>query len=162
DHGAMAPLRSVAFLSGIMRSASMCCSTPRPPQAGQAPDGLLNENSRGSISEIVKPETGQANFSANVMRPASAAAALGALGLLGPPFLPPPPDRSRLLPTSVTLLSSRTLAIARFGWGGGRAKWHACANLARPPTPTLPHKGGGRRVRELHDRDAVGKLERLL
>src|SRR6266852_1025973 len=27
------------------------------------------------------------------------------------------PNRSRLLPTSVTLLSGRTLAIARFGWG---------------------------------------------
>jgi hypothetical protein len=41
---------------------------PSPPQAGQAPNGLLNENSRGSISEIVKPETGQANFSEKVMR----------------------------------------------------------------------------------------------
>src|SRR5258707_14555377 len=27
------------------------------------------------------------------------------------------PNRSRLLPTSVTILSGRTLAIARFGWG---------------------------------------------
>src|SRR6266566_9947927 len=27
------------------------------------------------------------------------------------------PDRSRLLPTSAALLSGRTLAIARFGWG---------------------------------------------
>ena len=41
---------------------------PRPPQAGQAPKGLLNENSRGSISGMVKPETGQANFSENTMR----------------------------------------------------------------------------------------------
>ena len=36
---------------------------PRPSQVGQEPKGLLNENSRGSISEIVKPETGHANFS---------------------------------------------------------------------------------------------------
>ena len=42
--------------------------TPRPSQTGQAPNGLLNENSRGSISLIVKPETGQANFSEKVMR----------------------------------------------------------------------------------------------
>ena len=29
---------------------------------GHAPNGLLNENSRGSISAMVKPETGQANL----------------------------------------------------------------------------------------------------
>ncbi len=29
----------------------------------------------------------------------------------------PSPNRSRLLPTSVTFWSGRTLAIARFGWG---------------------------------------------
>ena len=33
---------------------------------GQAPKGLLNENRRGSISEMVKPETGQANFSEKI------------------------------------------------------------------------------------------------
>ena len=48
----------------------MCCSTPRPPQSGQAPNGLLNENSRGSTSEMVKPDTGQANFSEKIMRSA--------------------------------------------------------------------------------------------
>ncbi len=46
----------------------MCCSTPSPPQAGQAPNGLLNENSRGSISGMVKPDTGQANFSEKMSR----------------------------------------------------------------------------------------------
>src|ERR1700722_14001783 len=61
----------------MISSASICCSTPSPPQAGQAPNGLLNENRRGSISEIVKPDTGQANFSENMMRWASAAAAGG-------------------------------------------------------------------------------------
>ena len=44
------PCASVASRSGMTRSASMCCSTPRPPHSGQAPNGLLNENSRGSIS----------------------------------------------------------------------------------------------------------------
>src|SRR5258706_6497316 len=52
------------------------------------------------------------------------------------------PNRSRLLPTSVTLLSGRTLAIARFGWGevggGGRERWQSRAITARPPTPTPP------------------------
>ena len=35
---------------------------PRPSHAGQAPCGLLNENRRGSISSMVKPDTGQANL----------------------------------------------------------------------------------------------------
>src|SRR5438105_7035110 len=64
----MAPRRSVRSLSGMTRSGSMCCSTPSPPHFGQAPNGLLNENSRGSISGMVKPETGQANFSEKMMR----------------------------------------------------------------------------------------------
>ena len=46
----------------------MCCSTPSPPHFGQAPNGLLNENSRGSISGMVKPDTGQANFSEKTRR----------------------------------------------------------------------------------------------
>ena len=40
---------------------------PSPSQAGQAPNGLLNENSRGSISGIVNPETGQANFAEKIV-----------------------------------------------------------------------------------------------
>ncbi len=48
----------------------MCCSTPSPPHSGQAPNGLLNENSRGSISGMVKPDTGQANFSEKIRRSA--------------------------------------------------------------------------------------------
>ena len=35
---------------------------------GQAPAGALNENRRGSISSMVKPDTGQANRAENVMR----------------------------------------------------------------------------------------------
>src|SRR5450631_1472730 len=60
----------------MTRSASVFCSRPSPPHAGQAPNGLLKENSRGSISEMVKPDTGQANFSENMMRLASDAAAV--------------------------------------------------------------------------------------
>ena len=42
--------------------------TPSPSQAGQAPNGLLNEKRRGSISGMVKPETGQANLAEKVRR----------------------------------------------------------------------------------------------
>ena len=49
------------FLSGTINSASKNISLPRPSQEGQAPNGLLNENNLGSISSMVKPETGQAN-----------------------------------------------------------------------------------------------------
>ena len=66
--GAMAPLCRVLSLSGTTRSASKASFMPRPSQTGQAPEGLLNENSRGSISLMVKPETGQANFSENSSR----------------------------------------------------------------------------------------------
>ena len=80
----------------------------------------------------------------------------------GATLLLPSPNRSRLLPTSVTLLGGRTLAIARFGWGGvrdgGRRMWHACATASRPPTPTLPHKGGSSGARRTH----VPRLLRLL
>src|SRR3546814_8183983 len=49
---------------------------PRPSQAGQAPNGLLKENSRGSISSMVKPDTGQANLAEKVWRvPPSASSA---------------------------------------------------------------------------------------
>src|SRR5579863_3212723 len=60
----------------------MCCSMPSPPHFGQAPNGLLNENSRGSISGMVKPETGQANFSENTSRLASDAATVASLVVL--------------------------------------------------------------------------------
>ncbi len=41
---------------------------PSPSHSGQAPCGLLKENSRGSISGMVKPETGQANFDDMISR----------------------------------------------------------------------------------------------
>ncbi len=58
----MAPLRKVSFGSGTISSGSTVSSLPRPLHSGHAPKGLLNENNRGSISGMVKPETGQANF----------------------------------------------------------------------------------------------------
>src|SRR5687768_11866978 len=43
-----------------------------PPQVGQAPKGLLKEKSLGSISGMVKPETGQAKRCEKVILRASA------------------------------------------------------------------------------------------
>ncbi len=72
----MAPSASDSPSSGTTSSGSKYISVPRPSQAGQAPKGLLKENSRGSISSMVKPETGQANFAENVVRsPVSASSA---------------------------------------------------------------------------------------
>jgi hypothetical protein len=54
---------------------------PSPSQEGQAPNGLLNENSRGSISGIVKPDTGQANFAEKIVSsPVSAFSVIDAVG----------------------------------------------------------------------------------
>ena len=66
--GAIAPWRSASFGLGTTSVSSTLSSEPRPPQTGQAPNGLLNENSLGSISAMVKPETGQANLDENRMR----------------------------------------------------------------------------------------------
>ena len=122
----------------------MCCSTPSPPHFGQAPNGLLNENSRGSISEMVKPETGQANFSENTRRSAVSLRCRLALARSPPP--------------------------CGEGWGGGREAARRCRRL-RLPLPT-PHPPTGRSARftagsesgvgELGDRKPIGELERLL
>ncbi len=64
----MAPALRLSVRSGTTRSASKRISVPRPSHLGQAPAGALKENRRGSISSMVKPETGQANRAENVMR----------------------------------------------------------------------------------------------
>ena len=67
--GATAPrLRLRAWL-GTTKSSSNTSFSPRPSQAGQAPCGALKLKRRGSISAMVKPLTGQANFSLKMMRP---------------------------------------------------------------------------------------------
>ena len=62
----MAPSNRDIFPSGTTRRSSKKSSTPNPSQFGHAPKGALKENNLGSISGIVNPETGQANFSENV------------------------------------------------------------------------------------------------
>src|SRR5688500_19903041 len=69
---------------GTMRSGSNTSFSPRPSQAGQAPWGALKEKRRGSISAMVKPETGQANFSEKTMRLAGMDAPLSAPEALSP------------------------------------------------------------------------------
>src|SRR5699024_11766545 len=48
------------FLSGTTKSKSTSNFVPNPSQVGQAPNGLLNENSLGSNSSIENPQIGQA------------------------------------------------------------------------------------------------------
>ena len=75
-HGAIAPRASDSRSSGTTSSGSKNSLVPSPSQAGQAPCGVLKENSRGSISAMVKPETGQANCDEKMR-------ALAAIGVLG-------------------------------------------------------------------------------
>ena len=58
----------------------MRISWPIPAQVGQAPVGELKEKRRGSISGMVKPETGQANFWLKVMRGGDVSSPLLACG----------------------------------------------------------------------------------
>ena len=75
----MAPLRRVRLRVGHdQRRRRPSARVPSPSQVGQAPNGLLNENSRGSISGMVKPETGQANFAEKMMRSAPRRSPAGA------------------------------------------------------------------------------------
>src|SRR5215831_14842452 len=66
----------------------------------------------------------------------------------------PPPNRNRLLPISIALLSGRNPRIRGFGLGrvgvGGREVVAKSCRLSRPPPPTPPHKGEERSSRH-HD-----------
>ncbi len=64
----MAPFSRLSVESGTTRSGSKRSSDPRPSHTGHAPAGALNEKRRGSISSIVKPETGHAKRCENMMR----------------------------------------------------------------------------------------------
>ena len=79
--GTMAPLASESEASGTVSAGSNLSSVPRPSHLGHAPNGLLNENSRGSISSMVKPETGQAKRWEKMMRSGSAGAGAFFAGL---------------------------------------------------------------------------------
>src|SRR5919201_1611163 len=147
----MAPRRNVAFLSGMTRSASICCSTPRPPHAGQAPNGLLNENSRGSISGMVKPDTGQAKRSEKTRRS-------------GPLW-------SWILAVFFSACSDCSLSpLAGGGVGGGGFSFRRHVARRRPLTripsrsdlsPQAGRGGSEWRIGELRYRQTVGEFEAL-
>ena len=80
-----------------MRSLSKYSLVPRPSQSGHAPNGLLKENNLGSISSIVKPDTGQANLAEKMN--CSAVSAFSAISN--------PSDRSRTVSIESANLASR-------------------------------------------------------
>src|SRR5712691_2091960 len=112
----------------MTRSASMCCSTPRPPHAGQARNGLLNENSRGSISGMVKPDTGQAKRSEKIRR-------------CGPLW-------SWILAVLLSRPAGSACSLPPCGGGVGRGADRESRAGGLPPSLSLPHKGGGDDDRE--------------
>ena len=63
--GIMAPSYTDKFPSITIKLSSNWSWRPRPSHASHAPVGALKENSLGSISPKLKPETGHANFSEN-------------------------------------------------------------------------------------------------
>ena len=69
DHGVMAPSSIDLEWSGTTRSGSTSMRVPRPWHSGQAPNGALNENDRGSSSSTASGwSLGQASFSENRRR----------------------------------------------------------------------------------------------
>ena len=58
----MAPSAKLLRSSGTTKFGSTFNFIPIPSHSSHAPYGLLNENNLGSISSIVKPLSGQANF----------------------------------------------------------------------------------------------------
>ena len=65
DHGAIAPSLSESESSGTTNSSSTSSLVPIPVQSGQAPNGELKENERGSISSKDNPQSWQAMCSEN-------------------------------------------------------------------------------------------------
>ena len=68
-HGSIAPCRIDLVGSGTTRSMSSSMMLPNPWQVGQAPKGLLNENSRGCGSSYAMPQRRHSNRSLNTWRP---------------------------------------------------------------------------------------------
>ena len=56
----MPPCASVRFSSAMRRSVSISLVNPSPAHTGQAPYGLLNENSLGVSSSKLSSQSGQA------------------------------------------------------------------------------------------------------
>ena len=65
-HGRITPSRMEMLGSPSTRSAFTSRRVPTPWQSGQAPNGELNENCRGSSSGSDRPQTGHAKRSEKV------------------------------------------------------------------------------------------------
>ena len=63
DHGWIAPSLSDLLGSGMINSGSTSIRVPRPEHVGQAPNGELNENDRGSSSSNESPSSRHARCS---------------------------------------------------------------------------------------------------
>src|SRR3712207_1054563 len=66
DHGAIAPCARLFSGSGTTRSGSTSLRVPMPVHSGQAPNGELKENDRGSIASKDSPSSTQARCSEKV------------------------------------------------------------------------------------------------
>ena len=137
-HGAIAPRISVSPSSGTISRGSKNSSTPSPSQAGQAPNGALNENSRGSISGMVKPLTGQAKFSEKVIRCGSSPSG-GAVSRIAIPSARSSAVRkesaSRVSsPSRTTMRSTTTSMLCRYflsSSGGASRSWNSPFTFTR-------------------------------
>ena len=70
-HGAMAPSASDFDSSGTTRCGSKSIIAPSPWQSGHAPCGELNENARGVISGMLRPQSTHASRRENSRSPPS-------------------------------------------------------------------------------------------
>ena len=136
------------------RAGSKNSLTPRPSHVGHAPTGELNENRRGSISAMVKPETGQANFAENVVRSqvsassaktspslSSSAVSRRASGRSRTPnFVSTPSRISRARDSREAVLAE--CASLAFRLGGGElavgAPWDADRSVVQTLQPQIP------------------------
>ena len=64
--GSIAPSAILFLWFGTTKFGSTFSLIPIPSHSSQAPKGLLNEKSLGSISSIVKPLSGHANLVENI------------------------------------------------------------------------------------------------
>ena len=88
---------------------------PRPSQLGQAPKGLLKEKSLGSISSMVKPETGQANLAEKIVRsPVSASSATTSPSLSASPVSRLSARRAPRVGDTTTRSTTTSMSCLRF------------------------------------------------
>ena len=140
DQGPMAPSPRVAPGSGTTSSGSTSIRVPSPWHSGQAPNGELNENDRGSSSSVsIGCSLGQAIFSENrSSRPGSLAGRSTKSKTTSPPARPSAVSTesvSRRLADALTASRSTTTSIVCFfclsSLGGSSREWVSPLTRAR-------------------------------